>query len=100
MAGMINQHDFMEIYDAIKRMGVASVDQVANATKYPKTTLKHKLSFYTRTGRIFRVSKGHYSVDPAVRKDVTYKQKRQTLQQKRAETDFIAACFNNMVRAG
>jgi predicted transcriptional regulator of viral defense system len=98
VSGKINQQDFKEIYDVIARMDVASVDQVANSTRFSKTVLKHKLSFYVKTGRLFRVSKGMYSVTP--RAPVKgYKDQRSRLKKQREDSALVANCFYNMVRA-
>lgn len=98
MSGKINHHDFKEIYSAVARMDVATVDQIANATKYPKAVLKHKLSFYVKTGRLFRVSKGLYSVTPR-EMPVGYKAERSRVKNARESAALIANCFYNMVRA-
>lgn len=98
MAGQVNQEDFKEIYDAIARMDVATLEQVANATRFPKTTLKHKLSFYVKTGRLFRVSKGMYSTVPR-QMEKHYKGQRIREKQAREDSAAIANCFYNMVRA-
>lgn len=96
MTGRVNQEDFKEIYDAIARMDVASVDQIANATRFAKTVLKHKLSFYVKTGRLFRVSKGMYSTVPR-QMEKHYKGERSRLKKAREDSALVANCFFNMV---
>jgi predicted transcriptional regulator of viral defense system len=97
MSGQINQEDFSEIFGVIARLDVATIDQIANSTKFPKTTLKHKLSFYVKTGRLFRVAKGLYSVTP---RDLGkgYAGQRRRLKEQREDSALIANCFFNMVR--
>ena len=98
MSGKINQYDFKHIYDAVARMDVATLEQIANATKYKKATLKHKLSLYVKTGRLFRVSKGLYSVTPR-EMPPGYKAERSRVKNARESAAVIANCFYNMVKA-
>ena len=101
MSGKINTYYFNLIYGRLQKGGVLTVDQLAvNSGSTPKL-MKDRLSRYVKQGKIFRVARNQYSLDPNATPHIaqpvglTRAQKRKELSEK---TQVIYSCFHKMVR--
>lgn len=90
--------EFRLVHDVIERMGTASLNQIANATGLQKLKLQRCLYKWVYKGRLFRLSKDKYSVEPFEAEPTTYKEKRSMVSNQRKTSAEIANVFNKMVR--
>lgn len=90
--------EFRQVYDVIERMGTASLNQITNATGLQKLKLSRSLSRWVSQGKLFRLGKDKYSVEPFEVEPVTYKEKRAKLNDQRKTSAFVADVFSAMVR--
>lgn len=91
--------DFQEIFDAIEAMGVASTTQIENATRFSRESLRSRLSWYVRKGRLYRISKDRYATEPQA-KISGYTEQRKRLENQREASAFAVDFMNKMVNAG
>jgi DeoR/GlpR family transcriptional regulator of sugar metabolism len=92
-----SQAEFEEIFDAIEAMGVASISQLDNATRFTKETLRMRLAWYVKKGKIFRISKDRYATEPQA-KISGYTEQRNRLEEQRKASAFAVDFFNKMVK--
>lgn len=90
--------EFLLVYDVIERMGTASLNQIANASGLQKLKLQRCLSKWVQRGRLFRLGKDKYSVEPFEMEPKTYKEKRAKVSNQVKTSADIADVFNQMVR--
>jgi predicted transcriptional regulator of viral defense system len=101
MAGKENMYYLKLIHNRLKSGGVMTVEQLsANSGATPKL-MKDRLSRYAKQGRIYRVARNQYSLDPNAVPEIN-QQKGLTRAQKRKEISekvgTVYSCFYNMVR--
>lgn len=91
--------EFRQVYDVIERMGYASLNQITNATGLQKLKLQRSLSRWVQKGKLFRLGKDKYSVEPFECEPKTYEGKREKLKEQQKASAFLSGVFHNMVKA-
>lgn len=90
--------EFRMVHDVIERMGIASLNQITNATGLQNLKLQRSLSKWVANGRLFRLGKDKYSVTPEEREPTSYEKKRDKLKDQRKDSAMLVNIFNGMVR--
>lgn len=94
----MNMVVFKKIYDAVKAGGVVSSKDISCQLKMTPRQVNHHLRYYSSSGRIFKVGKGSYSIDPnAQPKSTAVKAKFDPVEN---PYDHVEAAINSIVRLG
>lgn len=101
MTGRVNGFYLKLIHERLKGGKVLTVDQIALNSGASHKMMKDRLSRYARQGRVYRVARNQYALDPHAIPVITPdkpKTKAEKKHEAKENTNIMYSCFHKMVR--